>query len=204
SAALEQVGLAEHAHRQVKEFSRGMRQRLGIADIMVKDPAIIILDEPTLGIDPQGVRQLLDLIIRLAREGKKTVLISSHLLHQVQEICDRVGIFVGGRLLAAGPVAQLGHQVMAGRPQAIELQAEPDDGHLTDILQGLPGVEVVMRKGPYIRLECARGVDVRRQIASYLTSRGITLLYLRTRGFDLDDIYRQYFQGESPDNSHSV
>lgn len=195
-AALGEVGLAGFADRKVREFSRGMRQRLGIADVILKDPAIIILDEPTLGIDPEGVRDLLSLIVRLSRERGKTILVSSHLLHQVQQICDRVGIFVGGRLLAVGPVALLGQQVMAGKPLEIELQAEPDNGHLPDILRGLPGVETVERRGPYLRLRCAGGVDVRPHLASYLAGKGFTLLYLRARGYDLDDIYRQYFQGE--------
>ena len=85
------------------------------AEYGLKDPTIIILDEPTLGIDPEGVRELLSLIVRLSRERGKTILISSHLLHQVQQICDRMGIFVSGRLLAVGPVALLGQQVRAGR-----------------------------------------------------------------------------------------
>ncbi|WP_236713084.1 ABC transporter ATP-binding protein [Neomoorella mulderi] len=194
--SLEQVGLSNFAHRRVKEFSRGMRQRLGIADIMVKDPAIIILDEPTLGIDPEGVRELLALIVRLAREGGKTVLLSSHLLHQVQQICDRVGIFVAGRLLAAGPVALLGHQVMAGKPLEIELQAEPDNDNLLSTLRSLQGVTAVERHGAFIRLRCAAGRDIRPELVPYLAGKGFTLLYLRARGYDLDDIYRQYFQGE--------
>jgi ABC-2 type transport system ATP-binding protein len=174
-----------------------MRQRLGIADVILKDPAIIILDEPTLGIDPQGVRELLNLIVRLARQRGKTILISSHLLHQVQEICDRVGIFVGGRLLAMGPVALLGQQVMAGKPLEIELQAEPDTDALLAALEALPGVAAVERRGALIRVGCQTGVDIRRELTSYLAGKGFTLLYLRARGYDLDDIYRQYFQGEA-------
>ncbi|MDN5344929.1 MAG: type transport system ATP-binding protein [Clostridia bacterium] len=195
-AALAEVGLADAADRRVREFSRGMRQRLGIADVILKDPTIIILDEPTLGIDPQGVQELLDLILRLARERGKTILISSHLLHQVQQICDRVGIFVGGRLIAVGPVALLGQQVMAGKPLEIELQAEPDNDDLLAVLEALPGVATVERRGAFMRVGCAAGVDVRRELAPYLAGKGFTLLYLRARGYDLDDIYRQYFQGE--------
>lgn len=198
---LEQVGLSKEANRKVKEFSRGMRQRLGIADVMVKDPEVIILDEPTLGIDPEGVRELLSLIVRLSREGGKTVLLSSHLLHQVQQICDRVGIFVGGRLLAVGPVALLGQQVMAGKPLEVELQAAPDDDGLTAALGSLQGVTGVERQGSYIRLRCAPGCDIRSELTPYLAGRGYTLLYLRARGYDLDDIYRQYFQGEGYNDS---
>ncbi len=155
------------------------------------------VDEPTLGIDPQGVRELLDLIVRLARQRGKTILISSHLLHQVQQICDRVGIFVGGRLLAMGPVALLGQQVMAGKPLEIELQAEPDTDALLAALEALPGVAAVERRGALIKVGCQTGVDIRHELTSYLACKGFTLLYLRARGYDLDDIYRQYFQGEA-------
>ncbi|HBT48098.1 MAG TPA: ABC transporter ATP-binding protein [Peptococcaceae bacterium] len=195
-AALEQVGLTQHGDRKVREFSRGMRQRLGIADVLVKDPRIIILDEPTLGIDPEGVRELLDLIARLSREKGKTILISSHLLHQIQQICNRVGIFVGGRLLAVGPLETLGRQVMSGKPLEIELQVEPQNGEVLSLLASLEGVEDVCRDGPYVRLRCAKGRDVRPQLAGLLAQRGITLLHLRARGYDLDDIYLEYFQGE--------
>ena len=85
-------------------YSRGMRQRLGLADVLIKQPEVIVLDEPTLGIDPKGVRELLELIRTLSKVEGLTVLLSSHHLHQVQQICDRVGLFVKGRLLAVGDV----------------------------------------------------------------------------------------------------
>ncbi|MGI9952409.1 ABC transporter ATP-binding protein [Moorellaceae bacterium AZ2] len=195
-AALEQVGLTDHGDRRVREFSRGMRQRLGIADVILKDPRIIILDEPTLGIDPEGVRELLDLIVRLSREKGKTILISSHLLHQIQQICNRVGIFVGGRLLAVGPLETLGRQVMSGKPLEIELQVQPQNDEVLSLLTSLEGVEEVQRQGPYIRVRCARGQDVRPQLTRLLADREIALLHLRARGYDLDDIYLEYFQGE--------
>lgn len=105
AALLDTVGLSDVADRPVREYSRGMRQRLGLADALVKDPQLLILDEPTLGIDPEGVHEVLALIGRLAREQERTVLISSHLLYQMQEICDRVAIFVRGRLVDPGPVS---------------------------------------------------------------------------------------------------
>jgi len=195
-AALEQVGLADQGDRKVREFSRGMRQRLGIADLIVKDPRIFILDEPTLGIDPEGVRELLALIVRLSREKGKTILISSHLLYQIQQICDRVGIFVAGRLLAVGPLESLGRQVMAGKPLEIELQVEPFNHGLLEVFRSLEGVEQVETQGPYIRLRCAKGQDVRPQLTWLLAERKVSILHLRARGHDLDDIYLEYFQSE--------
>lgn len=104
---LERVGLETVADQPVQTFSRGMRQRLGIADALVKQPRVLILDEPTIAIDPRGVEEVLDLIRWLRDDQGVTVLLSSHLLHQVQEVCDRVGLFVSGRLVAAGSIHDL-------------------------------------------------------------------------------------------------
>ena len=105
---LDQVGLSDVIDRRVRTFSRGMRQRLGLADALIKRPSILILDEPTVNIDPEGVRELLDVRRRPAHATKgMTVLLSSHLLHQVEQVCDRIGIFVSGRLVGLGTVAEL-------------------------------------------------------------------------------------------------
>ena len=96
---LEQVGLTDRADDQVETYSRGMRQRLGIADALVKSPDLLILDEPTTSIDPLGVLEILDLLRRLVNERGLAILLSSHLLTQVQSVCDRIGIFAAGRLV---------------------------------------------------------------------------------------------------------
>ena len=105
---LERVGMTYAADRKAGTYSRGMRQRLGIADVLMKDPKVIIMDEPTLGIDPEGMRELIALIRELSTVDGRTILISSHQLHQIQQICDRVGIFVKGKLMACGPIGELG------------------------------------------------------------------------------------------------
>jgi ABC-2 type transport system ATP-binding protein len=104
---LELVGLAGDADRLVGEFSRGMRQRLGFAEVLVKDPKIAFLDEPTLGLDPDGIATMLEMITRLPRERGLTVILSSHLLHLVERVATRVGILRKGRLLAQGSVKEL-------------------------------------------------------------------------------------------------
>ena len=106
-ANLLEVGLTDVADRKVKGYSRGMRQRLGLADALIKNPSILILDEPTVNIDPEGVREILLLVRRLSDERGVTVLLSSHLLHQVEQVCDRIGIFLRGRLVAQGTLEKL-------------------------------------------------------------------------------------------------
>jgi ABC-2 type transport system ATP-binding protein len=110
AALLDQVGLAAEAAKRVGAYSRGMRQRLGIAEVLLKDPQVVFLDEPTLGLDPDGTQRMLDFIGQLGRAQGITVFFSSHLLDQVQRISDRVGIMLQGRLVAAGPIAELAQQ----------------------------------------------------------------------------------------------
>jgi len=105
---LQQVGLFEEAkEKKVGTYSKGMRQRLGIAEVLIKEPKLIFLDEPTIGLDPDGTNRMLDLIHSLSRERNITIFLSSHLLDQVQRICDRVGIMIKGNLVAMGPIQEL-------------------------------------------------------------------------------------------------
>ena len=104
---LEQVGLFEEGKKKVGTYSKGMRQRLGIAEVLIKEPKLIFLDEPTIGLDPDGTNRMLDLIHSLSRERNITIFLSSHLLDQVQRICDRVGIMIKGNLVAIGPIQEL-------------------------------------------------------------------------------------------------
>ncbi len=104
---LEMVGLSGEASKKVGTYSKGMRQRLGIAEVLIKEPKLVFLDEPTIGLDPDGTNRMLDLIQSLSREKKITIFLSSHLLDQVQRICDRVGIMINGNLVAIGPIEEL-------------------------------------------------------------------------------------------------
>jgi len=104
---LEEVGLFGEARKKVGTYSKGMRQRLGIAEVLIKEPKLIFLDEPTIGLDPDGTNRMLDLIHSLSREKNITIFLSSHLLDQVQRICDRVGIMIKGNLVAVGSIQEL-------------------------------------------------------------------------------------------------
>ncbi|HHT63222.1 MAG TPA: ABC transporter ATP-binding protein [Clostridia bacterium] len=198
--AVERVGLREAINRKVGEYSRGMRQRLGIADVLVKDPKLIIMDEPTLGIDPEGIHQLLDLIKELAREDGRTVLISSHLLHQIQQICHKVGIFVKGKLIASGTIDDLEKQLLMGEKPEIELKAVPDDENLVKLCENLDGVESIRRKNDLLILDCLR--DVREDLVRELHSKGYCPVHLCLRGVSLDSIYLRYFRKEGEYEGH--
>jgi ABC-2 type transport system ATP-binding protein len=199
--ALERMGLADVADRRVSTYSRGMKQRLGLAELLLKRPQVIILDEPTLGLDPEAARGFLQSIKDLKAEGI-TILLASHLLHQVQAVCDRVGLFHRGRKVLEGAVPELARRVLGGAYR-IRLQAWARQD-LTQTLQQLPGVVSVRREDSTYELEAQS--DLRAEVARAVLDAGGQLLTLELEEPSLDEIYTRYFQeviahGTSPDSS---
>lgn len=188
---LERVKLTNVGDKKVGTYSRGMKQRLGIADTLMKDPKVIILDEPTLGLDPEGINDMLGLIVELARKDKRTVLISSHLLHQVQKICDRVGIFVGGELLAIGPIDTLGEKVFKDHDLTLELSVSPVDDKLISLIRSINDDVKIRTDESKIFVDSKE--DIRKELTKVLCDNDYKLLFLKQSGRDLDDIYSQYF-----------
>ncbi len=186
--ALEHVGLKDVAQRPVATFSHGMRQRLGLADVLVKKPKLAILDEPTSGIDPEGAAQILDLIRRLRDEAGMTVLLSSHLLHQVQRICDRVGILHRGHLVAEGRVAELtapgGYVARIGQASPI-LRARLEAADWTHSVEEMQPQE----------LQVTLTEGGRAELLRFVAEEGGVILELRPKQPTLEEIYLRYFQG---------
>jgi ABC-2 type transport system ATP-binding protein len=199
AAVLEQVGMTERADTNVDTYSRGMLQRLGIADALVKEPAVLILDEPTTAIDPIGVVEILDLLRALVRERGIAVLLSSHLLAQVQSVCDRVGIFAAGKLIGVGTVPELAAQF--GEESArIEVGFEGIDSgayaSTAKVLRSIKGVTDVRppeRPGEPFTVLAARGstTTVREALLAAAASKGLRLSSIREIVPSLDDIYRR-------------
>jgi ABC-2 type transport system ATP-binding protein len=188
---LERVRLADVAGKRVGTFSRGMRQRLGLADVLIKRPRLIIMDEPTQGLDPELAREFLDLIRELRKEGI-TILLSSHLLHQVQAICDRVGLFSQGRMVLQGAVPELARKVLGGAYR-IHLQADGPAAKLQNALRSLPQALQVRRvDGNCYEVEAKS--DVRADAASAVIQAGGRLQALNVEYQSLDDIYARYFE----------
>ncbi len=205
SHLLHKVGLENAAGKKVGAYSRGMKQRLGLADVLVKNPEIIILDEPTLGIDPSGVRDFLQLIRQLSKEQQLTVLLSSHHLHQIQQVCDRVGIFVNGSLIAKGDIPTLSKTLFESEPFMIEVEIKHPfsiTGHpLEDVLltmEEVSGIKEVNRK---IHIACTE--DITPVIAKTFVEAGLDILYLCKKEYGLDEIYQRYFE-ESHENQYHI
>jgi ABC-2 type transport system ATP-binding protein len=187
--SLTHVGLHDVADRPVDTFSRGMRQRLGLAEILVKDAQIAILDEPTSGLDPQATAELLQIIRNLKDRGV-SVLLSSHLLDRVQSICDRVALFNQGNIALLGTVGELGRQVL-GIGYYVDVEAEGQG--IADKLRAVPGVksvESVAAKHMRIYAES----DVRADAAAAVIAAGGRLLRLSVETPSLDQIYNSYFE----------
>ncbi|HEY5463953.1 MAG TPA: ABC transporter ATP-binding protein [Hanamia sp.] len=203
---LEKVGLAEAAGKKTGKYSRGMLQRLGLADVLIKNPEVIILDEPTLGIDPKGIQDFLDLIVKLSREEGLTVLLCSHHLYQVQQVCDRVGIFVRGKLIAEGNIDSLSSKLFSGELLTIEAGISMQDqaelilpspvaiSNLKDSLLGIDGVKSVVYDDGKMKIPCTK--DLSATIAKKIVESGIGLNSLSKKEYGLDDIYRRYFENE--------
>jgi ABC-2 type transport system ATP-binding protein len=183
---LKRMGLWEVRDRRVSAFSRGMRQRLGLAEVLLKRPKVAILDEPTLGLDPEAAREFLELIKGLKAEGI-TILLSSHLLHQVQEVCDRVGLFHKGHLALLGTVEELAQRVLGG---GYEILVEASPG-LEEAFRRLEGVARVVAEGGRYRILSSR--DLRPELARIAVEHG-ELLSLSLRRPSLDEVYAHYFK----------
>ncbi len=185
---LDDVGLTADGDGKVGTFSRGMRQRLGVADALVKRPSVLILDEPTVNIDPEGVRELLALVERLRSQQRVTVVLSSHLLHQVQQVCDRIGIFVEGRLRACGTVDELADSVEDRWAFTVGVA---DVESPAELLGAVPGVRRVERAEGRWLLTADR--DIRDSLHASLIAAGGRFTHLSRQGADLDAIYHRYF-----------
>jgi ABC-2 type transport system ATP-binding protein len=189
---LAKVGLADVMGQKVKTFSRGMRQRLGLADALLRSPKIVILDEPTSGLDPQATQELLELIRDLKQDGI-TILLSSHLLERVQAICDRVALFNAGRIALCGTVTELGRQVLGGGHHIL---VETRGRGIERALAGVPGIIRVRREGED-RYVLESESDVRPAVAATIAGAGGELLSLGIRQASLESVYTRYFEEAS-------
>jgi ABC-type multidrug transport system ATPase subunit len=178
--ALEEVGLAERADDQVKTYSLGMKQRLGIAGALLKDPDVLILDEPANGLDPAGIVEVRELMRRLGREGR-TLFVSSHILGEVQQTADRVAILARGRSVAVGPVKEV---LSAGH--AAGLLVRLDDVPAGLRILGEAGIEARVDDGVIkVGLPPAEAARVTRTLAD----RGLYLTELRADEADLETVF---------------
>jgi len=187
---LKAVGLSEAVDMPVGKFSRGMKQRLGVADVLIKKPKVAFFDEPTAGLDPEGINQILDLITNLPQMGT-TVIMCSHRLYEVQRVCHRIGILSKGKMVVEGSLDHLGREALAGGRYRIEVETTQLTPQLVDTLKGVSGVIKVETEGN--RLLISADSDLRTEIAKIVVQSNIPLVEMKIHEFTLDDIYMKYF-----------
>ncbi|KSV63871.1 hypothetical protein N182_36770 [Sinorhizobium sp. GL2] len=189
AAALDKVRLTDVADRLVGNYSRGMRQRLGLAELLMRNCSVAILDEPTSGLDPQATEELLDLIQSLSRDGM-TILLSSHMLNVVQSVCHRIALFSDGKIGFFGTVEELADKTGGG---AFVIDVEADGIDLSKLGESSTGVKSIVpgRAGHWL-VEAER--DVRPELARLVIEAGGSLKNLDLHRAGLDQAYSRYFK----------
>jgi ABC-2 type transport system ATP-binding protein len=191
---LTQVGLEQRGDSLIGNLSKGLRQRVGLAQALLHQPEVLILDEPTIGLDPAQIIEVRDLIRELGRE--RTVMLSTHILSEAQQVCDRVLIINKGRIVAEDTPANLSAQ-LAGADRILVRSSAPA-GDLASLLKGIPGVESVeiARQAGTVEVTSTPGRDLRPLLARRIVEADLDLLELTTAGFSLESIFLQLTREE--------
>lgn len=191
---LETVGLSDVRDKLTGTYSKGMRQRLGLASVLIKDPKLVILDEPTTGIDPEGTEQVLSLIYKMSKEMGVSILLSSHLLYQVQQICDRVGIMFKGKMVAMGSIEEIGRQALGEREGIMKLSYEYINEEALDKLDGIEGIveKRIDNHSIILKFNEDKKLDIVREVVM----RGFLPIEVKGREYSLEEIYIRYFREE--------
>jgi len=189
-ALLERVGIPEAADRKAGEYSKGMKQRLTLAMALVGEPELLILDEPSTGLDPAGAREIREIVREEAERGA-TVFFSSHIMEQVEAICDRVGILRAGELVAVDSIDGLREAAGDGATLRVELAAVTDDA--IAVVEGVEGVTEVNRRDGGLTVSVGNGSKTR--VLSALEDAGHEVTDFRTEETSLEEIFMSYTEG---------
>ena len=188
------VNLSDRKKNLVKTFSKGMKQRLGIADVLIKDPRLVIFDEPTEGLDPKVANQILQTILDLNKKKNITFVLSSHQLNLVQKICPRVGIMSRGKLVGSGSIDEMGRDMFGGGKYRIEIELARVPDQLIGSIRKMDKVLNVAVDGNKITVTCDK--DLREDISRVIAREGIIMTGMDIKQDALEEIYLKYFKEE--------
>ncbi|MBN2336375.1 ABC transporter ATP-binding protein [Candidatus Bathyarchaeota archaeon] len=189
---LEIVGMSDWVDAKYESFSRGMKQRVGIASTMMKNPKVVFLDEPTLGLDPIGTLDIRNLILRLRKEQGLTVVMTSHLLHEVQMTCDRIGIINRGRLVLKETMKNLNQTMTGGEDRRVEFRLTDVTPDLIKELESLEGVNSVTHENDHLYVY--NGVESDAEVSKTITRHGSTILMMKPKEYTLEEIFMKYYR----------
>ncbi|RJS82522.1 ABC transporter ATP-binding protein [Candidatus Bathyarchaeota archaeon] len=188
---LEAVGLSKWKDVKVGKFSRGMRQRLGIAQALINEPKIVFLDEPTAGLDPQGTREVRMLIQRLCREERLTVVVTSHILPEVEQLCSRIGIMKDGKLIAVDTFENLVKLLTPEEGVLIRLELNKLDDKLMESIEDMPGIRSVNRDGNELIIHADH--DLRENLAATIAEAGSLILTMHIVQPRLEEVFLKVY-----------
>jgi ABC-2 type transport system ATP-binding protein len=190
---LDEVGMADRAQRRLAGCSHGMRQRIKLAQALVHDPWLLLLDEPLTGIDPGGRREINELLFRLAGQGK-TILVSSHILVEIEQLCSAIIMMSRGRLIAAGTLAEV-RQMMQHRPQVIEIVAEPSR-RVAALLAEHDDVLAVEMRDPALVIKTRNPLDFFSRVSQLVCEQGIEVRRMQVLDAGADAVFDYLQQGK--------
>ncbi|MDH7511754.1 MAG: ABC transporter ATP-binding protein [Clostridiales bacterium] len=189
--AVETSGLEKVRKRLIKNISRGYKQRVGIAQALIHNPDVLILDEPTIGLDPAQIIEIRQLIKSL--KGERTIILSTHILAEVTQTCDGVVIINEGKLMASGSLEELSASIRKKEGVTIRLRRAGDEA--ASILREIPGVEKVSRQNGEFAVEWSQGKDLREAIAKLAVEKDWGLLEMRPVAMNIEDLYLRVVSG---------
>ncbi len=195
---LDRVGLIDRADSYIGNLSKGMRQRVGLAQALIHRPAVLILDAPTIGLDPGQVVEVRELIREIGKE--RTVLLSTHLLHEAQNICDRVLIINKGKIVTEDTTQNLQARLIGGERVVVRVRGEAD-ANLVNLIKAVKGVEhAILTKDNSVEFDFVSGKDARPEVAKQVINSGYDLLELHPLGMSLEEIFLELTGSETKKN----
>lgn len=189
---LEFVGMSDWRDTKAESFSRGMKQRVVIAAALIKEPRVVFLDEPTLGLDPIGTKEIRELIIRLNREQDLTVVLTSHILPEIQMTCERVGIINKGRLVVTETIENLTREMTGAEDRRVEFRLSEVPPSLVGDLESVEGVKSVAQESDMLYVYGS--VDSDYEVSKTITGHGAVILLMRPREYTLEEIFMKYYE----------
>ncbi len=191
---LEIVGMTEWLDAKYESFSRGMKQRMGIASTMMKNPKVVFLDEPTLGLDPVGTREIRELILDLKNRQGLTVVMTSHILSEIQLTCDRIGIINRGKLVLKDTMENMSHIMTGADDRRVDFKLTEVTPELVKDIEAIPGVKEVKQENGRLYVYGPDETDI--QVSRTIVKDGSTILMMKPREYTLEEIFMKYYQKE--------
>ncbi len=191
---LEIVGMSDWLDAKYESFSRGMKQRVGIASTMMKNPKVVFLDEPTLGLDPVGTREIRELILDMKNRQGLTVVMTSHILSEVQLTCDRIGIINRGRLVLKETMENLNHVMTGAEDRRVDFKLTEVTPELVKDIEAIEGVKDVKQENGRLYVYGTDDTDI--HVSQTIVEHGSTILLMKPREYSLEEIFMKYYQKE--------